>query len=92
MIAYYAVGLIDSSPLPKVIADKDTNPLSTIFTVFYITIGAIAVLLIVIAGLRYVLSQGDPTKIAEAKKMIIYTLAGVVVITLAATIVRYVVQ
>lgn len=90
MIVHYAVGLIDSSPLPKATADSST--VNTIFTVFYITIGAIAVLLIVIAGLRYVLSQGDPTKVADAKRMIIYTLAGVVVVALAATIVKYVVD
>ena len=87
---YNAVQLIDSSPLPKASANQST--INTVFTIFYITIGAIAVLLIVIAGLRYVLSQGDPNKVADAKRMIIYTLAGVVVIALAATIVKYVIQ
>ena len=90
MRIFEAVQLISPSPLPK--ATADSNTLNTIFTIFYITIGTIAVLLVVVAGLRYVLSQGDPVKVADAKRMIIYTLAGVVVIALAATIVRYVVQ
>lgn len=90
MITYYAVGLVNPSPLPQTAANQGT--LDTLFNILYITIGAIAVLLIVIAGLRYVLSQGDPTKVADAKRMIIYTLAGVVVIALAATIVKYVVD
>jgi len=77
-------------PLPQTAANQST--INTVFSVFYITIGAIAVLLVVIAGLRYVLSQGDPTKVADAKRMIIYTLAGVMVTALAATIVKYVVQ
>lgn len=77
-------------PLPQTAANQGT--LDTLFSILYVTIGAIAVLLIVIAGFRYVLSQGDPTKVADAKRMIIYTLAGVVVIALATTIVKYVVQ
>jgi hypothetical protein len=87
-----ATQLIDSSPLPQVDTSANSSTLSNIFTIFYITIGAVAFLLVVIAGLRYTLSQGDPTKIADAKRMIIYTLAGVIVTALAATIVKYVVQ
>jgi hypothetical protein len=92
MKLYNAVQLVDNSKtnLPSTSADQST--INTIFTIFYVTIGAITVLLVVIAGLRYILSQGDPTKIADAKRMLIYTLAGVVIIALAATIVNYVVQ
>lgn len=41
--------------------------------------GAIAVLIITLAGFRYVTSAGDPQAAAKAKNAIIYTLVGLAV-------------
>lgn len=41
--------------------------------------GAIAVLIITLAGFRYVTSAGDPQSAAKAKNAIIYTLIGLVI-------------
>ena len=78
----------DEAGLPETAASQGT--LDTIIAQTYIAIGAIGFLLIVIAGLRYVASQGDPAKVTQAKNMVLYTLIGVVIAALAATIVRYV--
>ena len=78
--------LVKSDALPKTSADNFTKILNIVFAVM----GAVALLMLVIAGLRYTISQGDPTKVADSKRMIIYTLVGLVVIALAATIVNFV--
>jgi len=59
-------------------------------TVFGIT-GAIAVLIVVLAGFRFILSQGSPNEVAVARNAIIYALVGLVVIISAFAIVNFVV-
>jgi hypothetical protein len=60
-------------------------------TVLGIT-GAIAVLIIVLAGFRYIVSQGNPNEISTAKNAILYSLIGLVVIMFAFAIVNFVLQ
>jgi Na+/serine symporter len=84
----YISQLLNAEKLPQTDADQDT--LNTIFSIVFVTIGAIAVLMIVIAGLRYIAARGEPTKMAEAKNMILYSLVGLVIAALAATFVNYV--
>lgn len=45
--------------------------------------GALAVLFMIIGGIRYIISAGNPTQTEAAKKTIIYALVGVVVIALS---------
>ncbi|MBX4197634.1 pilin [Candidatus Saccharibacteria bacterium] len=80
---------IDTSGLPQTKADSGN--LTNIFNIILATMGALALLMLVIAGFRYTVSQGDPTRVADSKRMIIYTIAGLLVIALAATIVNFVV-
>lgn len=75
--------------LPEVAADKASldNLLSIIFGV----IAAVAVLIIVIQGIRFVLSSGDAQKAADARKGIIYALVGLAVALLAEAITQVVI-
>jgi hypothetical protein len=52
--------------------------------------GALAFLMLVIGGFRYTISQGDPTRVADSKRMVVYSIFGLVVIALATTIVNFV--
>lgn len=52
--------------------------------------GVIAVIMIMIAGLRYITSQGDSQKVSQAKNAIIYSSIGLVVAALAQIIVRFI--
>ena len=54
------------------------------------TIAAVAVLFIVIGGLRYILAQGDPQGVSKAKGTIVYALIGLVVAIIAQFIVSFV--
>lgn len=78
------------NPLPQISTDQNrmTLILNTTFTIT----GAIAVLIITVAGFRYVLSHGDPNLIAQSKKAIIYALIGLMVIITAAGIVNFVLK
>lgn len=50
--------------------------------------GSVAVLFIIIGAIRYVVSTGNPGEQANAKKTILWSLAGLAVISLAYAIVR----
>ncbi|MEM6997298.1 MAG: hypothetical protein AAF413_00135 [Patescibacteria group bacterium] len=54
--------------------------------------GIISVIMIVVGGIRYVLSDGDPAKTSSARQTIIYALVGAVIATFAAPIVAYMVE
>lgn len=55
------------------------------------TLAAIAVLVIVIAGLKFITAQGDPQGTAKARDTIIYALVGLVIAVLAEAIVTFVI-
>lgn len=54
-------------------------------------IGAIAVIMVIVGGLRYVLSNGDTAGVKSAKDTILYSLVGVVVSLLAYALVSFVI-
>ena len=81
--------LVDSKNLPK-IENPDAGTLQNILNIAFVIIGALAFLMLVIAGLRYVLSQGDVNKVAEIKRQILYSFIGLVVAAMAAAIVNFV--
>jgi hypothetical protein len=53
--------------------------------------GGIALIIITIAGFKYVLSQGNPQETAKAKNTIIYALIGLIVCLFAFSIVSFVI-
>lgn len=54
--------------------------------------GFAAVLMLVIAGLKFVTSSGDPNSVKSARDTIIYALIGVAVLILCQTIVKFVIS
>lgn len=75
-------------PKTELTEDKTATALELTFGIA----GAIALLIIVLAGIRYTLSQGDPQSTNLAKNAIIYASIGLVVCALAFAIVRFVVR
>ncbi len=55
-------------------------------------IGAVAVIMIIIGGLRYTTSNGDSGQVTSAKNTILYGVIGLVVALLAYAIVNFVVS
>ncbi len=72
----------------------DENRLSTTIqdgiNLVSIVVGIIAVIMIIIGGLRFVLSDGDSGKITTARNTIIYALVGLVLVAFAQVIVKFV--
>lgn len=64
---------------------------SKITSIMLFVIGAIAVIMIVIGGLRYVLSGGDSSQITAAKNTILYAIIGIIVAILAYAVVNFVI-
>ena len=53
--------------------------------------GIIAVIVVIIAGINYSLSAGDPAKTASAKNAILYSVIGLVIIASAIAITGYII-
>lgn len=83
-----AFGLISPEKLPQACAEQST--LSKALTIFFVTLGAIAFLMLVIAGIRYIFSRGNPEKTVQAKNTIIYSVIGLIIAASAAAMVSVV--
>lgn len=68
------------------------NTVGAALTTVYIIAGMVAVIVIVIAGIRYVTANGDSSHIQSAKNTILYAVVGLVVIIAAAAITQFVIQ
>ena len=64
--------------------------LTKIINIFSAIVGVIAVIMIIVGGLRYITSGGDSQHVSTAKNTIIYALVGLVVVALAQLIVHFV--
>lgn len=73
-------------------AHADTKSIRAILSIAFAVIGALALLMITVSGLRYIVSGGDSQKIAKAKNALIYSLVGLVIAVFAEAIVSFVVK
>lgn len=64
----------------------------TIANVLIFIVGAVSVIMLIVGGLRYVLSSGNASAVEGAKNTILFAIIGVVVAALAFAIVSFVVQ
>lgn len=62
----------------------------TITNILLFLIGAIAVIMLIIGGIRYVISGGDQAQVTSAKNTILYAIVGIVVAFLAFAAVNFV--
>jgi hypothetical protein len=69
--------------------DLGTN-LQNIVNILLYVLGAIAVIMIVIGGIRYATSNGDAGSVKSAKDTILYSVIGLIVAIMAYAIVNFV--
>ncbi len=69
-----------------------TNVIKVAVNILSVIAGVAATIMIVIAGLRYIGSGGESSKIAGAKSAITYAVIGLVIVALAQFIVRFVLE
>ena len=69
----------------------DTGIFKTITnTVLYI-VGVVAVIMLIIGGIKYVISGGDAKKVTDAKNTVLYAIIGLIIAFLAFAIVNFVI-
>lgn len=78
--------LLNSDTLPK----ADGSDVYGILTVALNIFGAIAVIVVIWAGIQLIISQGNSEKVAQARRSIIYAIAGLVIIFIAQAVVLYI--
>ncbi len=66
------------------------STLELVINGFSLVIGIAAVIMIMIGGLKYVMSSGDSNSINGAKNTILYAIIGLVVVALAQIVVKFV--
>jgi amino acid transporter len=69
---------------------SDANIAATIIIWAYVIIGLVAVVILIIAGVQYITSEGEPEKTKRAQATITYTVIGLIVATAAAAIISFV--
>lgn len=65
--------------------------IQTVVNVMFFILGAIAVIMIIWSGIRYVTSAGNQTAVVSAKNTLIYAVVGLIVAMLAYAIVSFIV-
>ncbi len=85
-------GTLDVNSLPFPTGVEGSGLIQTALSVIFGVLGAIAFLIIVIAGMQYAFSQGDPQATGKAKAAIIYALIGLIIAILAQSIVSFAVN
>ena len=66
--------------------------ITNIVNILLFLAGAIAVIVIIIGGIRYVMSSGDAGQVQAAKNTILYAVVGLVVVIMAYAIVNFVIN
>lgn len=59
---------------------------------FSVVVGIIAVIMVIVGGLKFITSGGDSNKVSSARSSILYAVIGLIVVALAQVIVRFVLQ
>ena len=90
MLPDILAGIINTNPLPKPTGGASVGRIQIILSIVFAITGAIALLIITIAGFKFVVSRGDPQAVAGARSAIVYAVVGLVVSVTSFTIVTFV--
>ena len=66
--------------------------IENIISVLLFVAGAVAVIMIILGGIRYITSNGDQAQVKAAKDTIMYAIIGLIVAILAYAIVKFIVS
>lgn len=78
---------VSAGSLPQPQANQ--GEVSAILGIAFGIIGALALLMVTVSGLRYITSAGNPEKTAKAKSGIVYALVGLAIAISAEAIVAF---
>lgn len=88
-----ACGGIQLSDSPQGCTNQDqkvNSIISTGISLLSFAIGVVAIIMIIVAGIKFVTAQGDSSSIASARTTVLYAIVGLVVAAMAQALVRFV--
>ena len=85
-------GQASQSEVCKGKSDQVNSTVGNIVSALFWIVGIIAVVVLIIAGIMYMTSAGDPGKAAKAKNAVLYAIIGLIVAIMSGAIVTWVVQ
>ncbi len=62
----------------------------TVVNILSFIVGAVAVIMIIVAGFKYVTSGGDSNSISGAKSTLLYAIVGLIIVAMAQFLVKFV--
>ncbi len=80
----------DCTTDPAAANEKVDGIITTVINIFSLVVGVVAVIMIIVGGLKYITSGGDSGNVTGAKNTILYAVIGLVVVALAQFIVKFV--
>ena len=70
----------------------DTGAFKQVTNAILYVVGIIAVIMLIIGGIKYVISGGDSKKVTDAKNTILYAIIGLIIAFLSYAIVNFVIS
>jgi len=68
------------------------NSIGTVLKIVFALAGAISIVVITVAGLQMVLSQGNPDQVNKSRNAVLYAVIGLVICIVGYTLVTFVVN
>jgi hypothetical protein len=87
----FSITLVSAEDWKQMIINKVTGIICSFFRTFYYIAGAIASLVIVIAGVKWAASENDPGARKQAKDAIIHAIIGLILVILVSQLVKQVI-
>lgn len=72
------------------VTTKINNLVHTVINLLSAIVGVVAVIMIIVGGLRYITSGGNDANVTSAKNTLLYAIIGLIIVALAQIIVRFV--
>ena len=69
-----------------------SDTVAVVVNILSAVVGVVSVIMIMLAGFRYVTSAGDSSKLAGAKTTLIYAIVGLIIVAFAQFIVQFVIH
>lgn len=82
-------GIVDTSCLPH---PHTANSIPIMLNIVFGIAAAIALLMVVIGGFRYITARGDPNGTAQARSAILYAIIGLIVTMAAYSLVFFIIR
>ena len=91
-IMNFAAGLVTKDQINIPTTDVTDVRVGTIYTFVFTVVGGVSVIVIILSGIKFITSQGDPQAVAKARNSIIYAAVGLAISVAAFSIVTFVIN